>query len=137
LGDPVALDIAWRLGAQHPDACPACAAGALGRARANFAADHAITVVMAAKGYPGGYRRGEPIGLPEIDDPRVKIFHAGTRMTDGRLVADGGRVLGATARAASLGEARGLAYAALAGVDWPGGFFRRDIGWRALKREEA
>jgi phosphoribosylamine--glycine ligase len=89
---------------------------------------------MAARGYPGGYARGEAIGVPEIDDPRVQVFHAGTRTTDGRLVSDGGRVLSVTARGPSLAEARDLAYAALDGVDWPGGFARRDIGWRALGR---
>jgi phosphoribosylamine--glycine ligase len=103
----------------------------------NFAADHALTVVMAARGYPGDYPRGEAVGLPEIADPRVKIFHAGTRQADGRLVADGGRVLSATARAATLAEARDLAYGAVRGVDWPGGFYRGDIGWRALAPEEA
>jgi phosphoribosylamine---glycine ligase len=133
-GDPEAQVLAMRLGAQLLDACLACATGELGAARVNFAADHALTVVLAADGYPDDYRRGEPIGLREGDDPRVKVFHAGTRRADGRLVSDGGRVLNATARAASLGEARELAYGAAAGVAWPGGFFRRDIGWRAMAR---
>jgi phosphoribosylamine--glycine ligase len=136
-GDPEAQVLAMRLGAQLLDACLACAAGELSRARVNFAADHALTVVMAARGYPGAYPRGEAIGLPAIPDPRVKIFHAGTRRADAGLVSDGGRVLNATARAATLAEARGLAYAALEGVAWPGGFYRRDIGRRALAREEA
>ena len=135
-GDPEAQVLAMRLGAQLLDACLACAAGELGQARVNFADDHALTVVMAARGYPGAYPRGERIALPRIDDPRVKIFHAGTRTADGRLVSDGGRVLDATARAASLAEARALAYAALDGVAWPGGFCRRDIGWRALAPAE-
>ena len=133
-GDPEAQVLAMRLGAQLLDACLACATGELKAARVNFAADHALTVVLAAGGYPGDYRRGEAIGLREGDDPRVKVFHAGTRLAEGRLVSDGGRVLNATARAASLGEARELAYGAVAGVDWPGGFFRRDIGWRAMAR---
>jgi phosphoribosylamine---glycine ligase len=133
-GDPEAQVLAMRLGGQLLDACLAAASGRLAEARANFADDHAMTVVMAAKGYPGKVARGEPIGLVESDDPRVKVFHAGTRRADGRLVSNGGRVLNATARAASLGEARGLAYAALDAIDWPGGFARRDIGWRALGR---
>jgi phosphoribosylamine--glycine ligase len=131
-GDPEAQVLAMRLGGQLLDACLACATGDLARARVNFADDHALTVVMAADGYPGDYARGEPIALARSDDPRVKVFHAGTRLVEGRLTADGGRVLNATARAASLTEARDLAYAALASVDWPGGFYRRDIGWRAL-----
>lgn len=64
--------------------------------------------------------------------PRGRIFHAGTRIEGGELVSAGGRVLNATARGATLAEARALAYALAEGVDWPGGFFRRDIGWRAL-----
>jgi phosphoribosylamine--glycine ligase len=133
-GDPEAQVLAMRLGAQLFDACLACAEGRLGEARVAFADDHALTVVMAARGYPGAVARGEPIGLPAGDDPRVAIFHAGTRAVDGRLVSDGGRVLGVTARGPSLRAAHDLAYAAVAGVDWPGGFFRRDIGWRALSR---
>ncbi len=81
----------------------------------NFAEDHALTVVMAARGYPGDYARGEAIGLSESDDPRVKVFHAGTRLDGGRLVSNGGRVLNATARAPSLAEARDLAYAGAPG----------------------
>jgi phosphoribosylamine--glycine ligase len=133
-GDPEAQVLAMRLGAQLLDACLACATGRLGEARVNFADDHALTVVMAARGYPGDYATGDPIGLREHPDPRVKVFHAGTRANGDRLVASGGRVLSATARGPSLGEARDLAYEAVAGVDWPGGFHRRDIGWRALGR---
>jgi phosphoribosylamine--glycine ligase len=134
-GDPEAQVLAMRLGAQLLDACLACATGGLGEARANFAADHAMTVVIAANGYPGEVQRGEAIGLAEAADPRVKVFHAGTKTVDGELVSNGGRVLNATARAASLAEARALAYGAAQAVDWPGGFFRRDIGWRALARD--
>jgi phosphoribosylamine--glycine ligase len=133
-GDPEAQVLAMRLGAQLLDACHACATGRLADARVNFAADHALTVVMAAPGYPGDYPRGDAIGLADSADPRVKVFHAGTRLDGGRLVSNGGRVLNATARAATLDEARDLAYAAVAAVDWPGGFWRRDIGWRALGR---
>jgi phosphoribosylamine--glycine ligase len=131
-GDPEMQPIAMRLGAQLLDACLACAEGRLAEARVNWADDHALTVVVAAGGYPGDYGRGETIGLPEIDDPRVQIFHAGTRMDGERLVSNGGRVLNVTARGASLAAARELAYAAAEAVDWPGGFYRRDIGWRAL-----
>jgi len=134
-GDPEAQVLAMRLGAQLLDACLAAATGRLAGARINFGDDHAMTVVMAAKGYPGEVTRGEPIGLTESADPRVKVFHAGTRLADGHLVSNGGRVLNATARAATLAEARELAYAALDAIDWPGGFARRDIGWRALARE--
>ena len=131
-GDPEAQALAMRLGAQLLDVCHAAAEGRLAEARINFAEDHALCVVMAARGYPGAFARGEAIALPEIDDPRVRIFHAGTRRADATLVSNGGRVLNVTARAESLAAARDLAYAALDAVDWPGGFARRDIGWRAL-----
>ena len=133
-GDPEAQVLAMRLGAQLLDACLACATGRLGEARVNFADDHALTVVMAAKGYPGDYAKGEPIRLRDHSDPRVKVFHAGTRADGDRLVSSGGRVLSATARGTSLGAARDLAYDAIGRVDWPGGFYRRDIAWRALDR---
>ena len=131
-GDPEAQVLALRLGAQLLDICLAAAAGKLAEARATFAEDAALTVVMAAQGYPGDFARGEAIGLPAVSDPRCAIFHAGTRLTDGVLVSNGGRVLNLTARAATLAEARALAYGLVDAVDWPGGFARRDIGWRAL-----
>ena len=133
-GDPEAQVLAMRLGAQLLDALHACATGRLSDARVTFADDRALTVVIAADGYPGGVKRGEAIGLPALGDPRVAIFHAGTKLEGERLVSNGGRVLSVTARAASLTAARDLAYAAVAGVDWPGGFYRTDIGWRALDR---
>ena len=131
-GDPEIQAIALRLGAQLLDLALACAEGRLAGARVNWAEDHALTVVIAAAGYPGDHARGEAIGLPAIEDPRARIFHAGTRIEGGELVSAGGRVLNVSARGASLGEARDLAYALAEAVDWPGGFFRRDIGWRAL-----
>jgi phosphoribosylamine---glycine ligase len=133
-GDPEAEVLAMRLGAQLLDACHAAATGGLADARVTFADDDALTVVIAADGYPGPVTRGEPIGLPALDDPRVAIFHAGTRRDGDRLVSAGGRVLAVTARAPSLAAARALAYAAIDGIDWPGGFHRTDIGWRALPR---
>jgi len=130
-GDPEVQVLAMRLGAQLLDACLACAEGRLSEARANFAEDHALVVVIAAQGYPGDYARGEPIGLPSVDDPRARLFHAGTRIEGGELVSAGGRVLNAAARGATLAEARARAYALAAAVDWPGGFYRRDIGAEA------
>jgi len=131
-GDPEAQVLAMRLGAQLLDACLACAEGRLAGARVNWADDHALTVVVAARGYPGCHARGEAIGLPAIEDPRVRVFHAGTRIEGGELVSSGGRVLGVTARGPSLLVARDLAYGAVDGVDWPGGFHRTDIGAGAL-----
>jgi phosphoribosylamine---glycine ligase len=132
LGDPEAQVLMMRLGAQTLDIMLACAEGRLAETRLNWAEDHALTVVIAARGYPGDYLKGEPIGGLATTDPRIKIFHAGTRAEDGRIVSNGGRVLNVTARGATLAEARDLAYRTAEGVDWPGGFYRRDIGWRAL-----
>jgi phosphoribosylamine--glycine ligase len=133
-GDPEAQPLMMRLGAQALDLMQACAEGRLAEMRVNWADDHALTVVLAACGYPGDHARGEPIGglddLPE--DTSNMTFHAGTARDDGRIVSAGGRVLNATARGATLAEARDRAYALAGAVDWPGGFYRGDIGWRAL-----
>ncbi len=133
-GDPEAQVLMMRLGGQALDLMLACAEGRLDRARVNWADDHAMTVVMAANGYPGSYETGSVINgldaLPETSSEMV--FHAGTTETDGHVTATGGRVLDVTARGATLQEARDRAYAVVARIDWPGGFHRRDIGWRAL-----
>ena len=133
-GDPECQVLMMRLGAQVLDLLQAAAEGRLGDAQANWAADHAMTVVMAAKGYPGGYEKGTVIsGLNDLpEDSFNMVFHAGTAQKDGGIVATGGRVLNVTARGASLQEARDRAYAMVDGIDWPEGFCRRDIGWRAL-----
>ncbi len=133
-GDPEAQVLMMRLGAQALDLMQACAEGRLGAAQVNWADDHALTVVMAAEGYPGAYAKGSEIrgldGLPA--DSAHMVFHAGTALRDGRFVAAGGRVLNVTARGASLAEAAAEAYAMVNRIDWPEGFCRRDIGWQAL-----
>ncbi|VDC33707.1 phosphoribosylamine--glycine ligase [Pseudogemmobacter humi] len=133
-GDPEAQVLMMRLGAQALDLMIACADARLGPAKVNWADDHALTVVMAANGYPGAYEKGSEIrGLGTLpDDTSHKVFHAGTAARDGALTATGGRVLNVTARGANLREARDAAYAMVDRIDWPGGFCRRDIGWRAL-----
>lgn len=133
-GDPEAQVLMMRLGAQALDLMLACAEGRLAEVRANWADDHALTVVMAANGYPGAYARGSQIrGLEELpEDSRHMVFHAGTAAREAQIIASGGRVLNVTARGASLREARDEAYAMVARIDWPGGFCRSDIGWRAL-----
>jgi phosphoribosylamine--glycine ligase len=90
---------------------------------------------MAAKGYPGAYATGEEIrGLDAAGAEGALVFHAGTRAEGGRWLSNGGRVLNLSAAGATVAEARDLAYRAAARIDWPGGFLRRDIGWRALGR---
>jgi phosphoribosylamine--glycine ligase len=100
--------------------------------------DPALTVIMATKGYPGDYGKGSRIdGLEaaaEIDG--VEIFHAGTALKDGKIVANGGRVLNICASGKSVAEAQRRAYEAVDRIDWPEGFCRRDIGWQAVAREE-
>ena len=134
-GDPECQVLMLRLGAQALDLMQAAAEGRLGEAQVNWANDHAITVVMAAAGYPGSYEKGSEIkGLDTLpEDSSNMVFHAGTKAEDGKVLAIGGRVLNVTARGDTLQEARDRAYAMVDGVDWPQGFFRRDIGWRALK----
>ncbi len=133
-GDPEAQVLMMRLGAQAFDLIQACAEGRLAGQRVNWADDHALTVVMAAAGYPGAYAKGSQIrGLEELpEDSAHMVFHAGTAERDGSIVAAGGRVLNVTARGATLAEARQRAYRMVDRIDWPGGFCRRDIGWRAL-----
>ncbi len=133
-GDPECQVLMMRLGAQALDLMLACAEGRLDEAQVNWADDHAITVVMAANGYPGAYQKGSIInGLDDLpEDSKNMIFHAGTTEVDGKITATGGRVLNITARGDSLQEARDRAYAMIDKIDWPGGFNRSDIGWRAL-----
>jgi phosphoribosylamine--glycine ligase len=93
--------------------------------------------VMAARGYPGAPEKGSVIrGLDEAASGGVEIFHAGTAINSGALVANGGRVLNVTATGSTVGEAQARAYAALDRIDWPDGFCRRDIGWQAVAREK-
>ncbi len=133
-GDPECQVLMMRLGAQLFDLLQAAAEGRLDQAQVNWADDHALTVVLAAKGYPGAYEKGSVIGgletLPE--DSTHMLFHAGTAEKNGQIVATGGRVLAATARGATLAEAQAQAYKMVDMIDWPQGFCRRDIGWRAL-----
>ncbi|MBO9465043.1 phosphoribosylamine--glycine ligase [Tropicibacter sp. R15_0] len=133
-GDPECQVLMLRLGAQALDLMQACAEGRLEEAQVTWADDHAMTVVMAAEGYPGSYEKGTAIkGLDAlVEDSFNVLFHAGTSKSEAGIVATGGRVLNATARGASLQEARDRAYAMVDAVDWPEGFVRRDIGWRAL-----
>ena len=133
-GDPEAQVLMMRLGGQVLDLMLACAEGRLAQMAVHWAGDHALSVVLAARGYPGAHATGEAIrGLDALpDDSWNMVFHAGTRMADGQLVSAGGRVLNVTARGATLAEARARAYAMVDAIEWSGGFCRRDIGWRAL-----
>ena len=131
-GDPETQAIAMRLGGQMLDLLLAAAESTLDKATVNWANDHALTIVFAAKGYPGAYEKGEVIGGLGERSPQVKVFHAGTAREGDNVVSNGGRVLAITARGETLADAHARAYARLKRIDWPGGFARSDIGWRAL-----
>jgi phosphoribosylamine---glycine ligase len=136
-GDPECQVLMMRLKSDVLSALLATADGALKSFDLRWHDDAALTVVMASKGYPGAYATGTVIrGLEAARSIEgVTIFHAGTAREGGRLVASGGRVLNITARGKTVGEAHRRAYAAIAKIDWPEGFWRHDIGWRAIARE--
>jgi phosphoribosylamine---glycine ligase len=138
-GDPEAQVLMMRLKSDLLSALIATADGVLATFDLRWHDDPALTVVMAAKGYPGDYAKGTEIrGLDAAREvPGVEIFHAGTRREGNRLLANGGRVLCVTARGKTVGEAQQRAYEAVRAIDWPGGFYRTDIGWRAIARERS
>lgn len=136
-GDPECQVLMMRLKSDLLAILYASATGTLDQVTAEWSEDPALTVVLASKGYPGAYDKATPIAsLPQAGDG-AKVFHAGTAMKDGQLVATGGRVLNATARGATVAEAQAAAYRLVDAVEWANGFCRRDIGWRAIAREKA
>jgi phosphoribosylamine--glycine ligase len=135
-GDPECEVLMPRLDGDIVPALVAACDGGLARLSLRWLPLHAMTVVMCAKGYPGKPASGGVIGGVEAaaQVPGALVFHAGTRARDGRLVASGGRVLNCVGLGSTLGEARERAYAVVDAIDWPDGFCRRDIGWRAIGR---
>ncbi len=134
-GDPECQVLIPRLQSDLLPALLAAAEGRLGEVELKWRPETALTVVMATQGYPGDYRKGSVIenleAAGELDG--VTIFHAGTQRRDGAITASGGRVLGVTALGDGVREAQARAYEAADVIDWPEGFCRRDIGWRALE----
>jgi phosphoribosylamine---glycine ligase len=135
-GDPECQVLMMRLKSDILPALIAARDGVLKQIDLRWRDETALCVVMAARGYPGEPLKGTEIrGLEAAaSDPAVKIFHAGTRAEDQRILADGGRVLGVTASGSDAAAAQRRAYAAVDRIDWPEGFCRRDIGWRAVRR---
>ena len=135
-GDPECQALLMRLKSDLLPALIASRDGVLKTFDLRWHDEPSVCVVMAAKGYPGDHKTGTEIkGLEKADAvPGVKVFHAGTVEKDGKILAQGGRVLGVTARGATVAEAQKHAYAAVDAIDWPEGFCRRDIAWRALAR---
>jgi phosphoribosylamine--glycine ligase len=137
-GDPETQALMLRM---QSDIVPALLASCDGQLKSfdlRWFPDAALTVVMAAKGYPGSYERGTEIkNLAEAAKTEgVEIFHAGTKADGARILANGGRVLNVCGMAKTVSEAQAHAYAAIDKIDWPEGFCRRDIGWQAIKREK-
>jgi phosphoribosylamine--glycine ligase len=135
-GDPECQALMMRLRSDLLAALLATVDGVLDKFSLAWRDDPALTIVMAAKGYPGDYGKGSEIhGLERAAaHDGVMIFHAGTKLDGARILANGGRVLNVAATGGTIAEARERAYAACAAIEWPEGFYRRDIGWRAIQR---
>jgi len=134
-GDPECQVLMMRLQSDLGEIMLACATGQLAGVSAEFSDKSALTVVMAAKGYPGTPEKGGAIDLGEAEAGGARVFHAGTKLESGALVANGGRVLNVTAMGANVTQAKAAAYAAVEAVDFPSGFYRSDIGWKEVARE--
>lgn len=135
-GDPECQVLMTLLESDILDILEASARGGLSAVEPKWRDGAALTVVMAAQGYPGTYSTGSEIrGLSGLDSDTVRVFHAGTARNGDQVTAKGGRVLNVTAYGASVAEAQSAAYAAIDKIDWPEGFCRRDIGWQAIRRE--
>lgn len=136
-GDPECQVLMSRMTTDLIPLLAASAKGELEGLSIDWSDDVALTVVMAAKGYPGPYSKGSEIsGLSAAEATgNARIFHAGTKLDHGQVVSNGGRVLNVTALGATTTEAQQAAYNAVSKVKWDDGFFRKDIGWRAVERE--
>ncbi|HAY0634857.1 TPA: phosphoribosylamine--glycine ligase [Serratia marcescens] len=134
-GDPETQPIMLRLRSDLVELCLAGAEGRLNEKSSDWDERLALGVVLAAGGYPGDYRNGEVIqGLPQQESADGKVFHAGTRLQDNDVVTSGGRVLCVTALGDTVAQAQQRAYQLAEGIEWPGSFCRKDIGYRAIAR---
>ena len=137
-GDPETQPIMMRLQSDLVALCQAAVAGKLAQSDIQFSSEAAVGVVLAAGGYPDSYAKGAEIqGLADADSAKAKVFHAGTSMKDGKVVTSGGRVLCATALGESVTAAQQAAYQLVQRVSWPEMFYRSDIGYRAVAREQS
>jgi phosphoribosylamine--glycine ligase len=135
-GDPETQVLLPRLKTDPVEIMMAAAHGRLGEIDLQIRPEHALCVVLASKGYPGSYPKGETVELPETLPDDTRIFHAGTKTgPDGSILTNGGRVFGVTALAENLPQAAGKAYALCEAVRFDSKILRRDIGARQLKRE--
>jgi phosphoribosylamine---glycine ligase len=134
-GDPETQVLMMRLKSDLLPILYAASTGTLDQVSADWHDEAALTVVMASKGYPGAYDKATPIAALPQDTDGAKVFHAGTALQDGKLVATGGRVLNLTGLGTTVADAQARAYALVDAVEWDNGFCRRDIGWRAIGRD--
>ncbi|QSX41189.1 phosphoribosylamine--glycine ligase [Shewanella cyperi] len=135
-GDPETQPIMMRLKSDLVELCLAACRGELDQVTAEYDSRAAVGVVLAAGGYPDEYRKGDVIEGLSLGNTDAKVFHAGTKMVDGRVVTNGGRVLCATALGNSVTEAQKAAYALVDEIHWDDVYFRTDIGYRAIAREQ-
>ncbi len=134
-GDPETQPIMMRLQSDLDALCNAAIDGALSGMTADWDPRPALGVVLASEGYPGSYRKGDPIsGLDTSLGENAKVFHAGTQVIDGQIVTSGGRVLCVTSLGEDIKAAQRGAYRGCEAIDWAGKTLRRDIGWRAVDR---
>lgn len=136
MGDPETQPIMVRLESDLVELCNAALDGRLDAVEAQWSPQPALGVVMAAKGYPSSYAKGETIANLETVD-NATVFHAGTQFVDGTVKTAGGRVLCVTAKGDTVEQAQRTAYAEIDKIDWPTAEFRTDIGYRAIAREQA
>jgi phosphoribosylamine--glycine ligase len=138
LGDPETQPILFRLRSDLVDVFFSCFDGTLGNGPLDWDLRAAVGVVMASRGYPDAYDKGKPItGLERVTRADVKVFHAGTRLQSGRIVTDGGRVLCVVGAGDTVRAACDAAYSGAREINWDGAFYRKDIGHRAIAREES
>jgi len=136
-GDPETQPIMMRLQSDLVELCQNAVDGKLDQTQIQFDSRAAVGVVLAAGGYPDDYRKGDVIsGLPQADNREAKVFHAGTKLEDDKVLTAGGRVLCATALGANVTAAQQAAYQLVDQIHWDGVFSRRDIGYRAIAREQ-
>ncbi|NLA76031.1 MAG: phosphoribosylamine--glycine ligase, partial [Deltaproteobacteria bacterium] len=137
LGDPETQPMLLRLRSDLVELCMATLEGRLDKVNAEWDTRAALGVVMTAGGYPEKYNKGDVItGLPEREEADIKVFHAGTAIKDGRVLTSGGRVLCVTALGATVKQAQEKAYDVVKKIKWANVYYRNDIGYRAVEREE-
>jgi phosphoribosylamine--glycine ligase len=134
MGDPETQPILMRLQSDLVSLCLSALQGQLHKTQAQWDSRCSLSVVLTAGGYPDHYKKGDPIqGLDKITNSSIKVFHGGTKLIDGNIVTDGGRVLAVTALGDTLMDAKNQAYSAVKQIDWPNCYYRKDIGYRALQ----